>query len=64
MNKLNKLIEEELNSGHQIGHSYFCSNKPLSDKDIEDIFKYEAEELLREYFFDNTSKLEEALRLL
>jgi len=64
MNKLNKLIEEELDSGHQIGHSYFCSNEPLSDKDIEGIFKYEIEELLREYFFDNTSKLEEVLRLL
>jgi len=64
MRKLNTMITEELDNGHQIGHSYFCSNEPLDDKDIEGIFKYEIEELLREYFFDNSSKLEEALRLL
>ena len=64
MRKLNELITEELDSGHQIGHSYFCSDKPLNEKDIKGIFKYEIEELLREYFFDNLEKLNEALNIL
>ena len=64
MISLNKLITDELDNGHQIGHSYFCSIEPFDEKDIEGIFKYEIIELLREYFFDNGSKLDEALRLL
>ena len=64
MRKLNTMIAEELDSGHQIGHSYFCGTTTFSDKDIEGIFKYEIEELLREYFFDNTNKVEEALEVL
>lgn len=62
--KLNALIVSELDNGHQIGHSYFCSENPLSKNDIDGIFKYEITELLREYFFDNDSKLAEALKLL
>ena len=64
MRRLNAFIADELDEGHQIGHSYFCSNKPFSENDIDGIFKYEIIELLREYFFDNASKLDEALRLL
>jgi 5-methylcytosine-specific restriction protein B len=64
MKKLNALIADELDNGHQIGHSYFCSDKPLDDKDIEGIFKYEIKELLHEYFFDNKNKLDEALAIL
>ena len=64
LRKLNELITKELDSGHQIGHSYFCSDKPLDKKDIDGIFKYEIEELLREYFFDNPEKLDEVLKLL
>ena len=64
MKKLNTIISDELDSGHQIGHSYFCSNKPLNEKDIEGIFKYEIEELLREYFFDDESNLKKVLEIL
>jgi 5-methylcytosine-specific restriction protein B len=64
MKNLNALIAGELDSGHQIGHSYFCSEKPMDKKDIEGIFKYEIEELLREYFFDNEEMLNKALKLL
>lgn len=64
MKELNAFITVELDSGHQIGHSYFCSDKHLNDKDIEGIFKYEIKELLHEYFFDNKSKLDEALAIL
>jgi len=62
--ELNKLIAEELDSGHQIGHSYFCFNKPVDKNVISGIFKFEIEELLREYFFDNEEILNKALKLL
>jgi 5-methylcytosine-specific restriction protein B len=61
--ELNKLIAEELDSGHQIGHSYFCFNKPVDKNVISGIFKFEIEELLREYFFDNEEILNKALKL-
>jgi len=64
MLKLNSLIAKELDSGHQIGHSYFCPDKPFSDDDIKGIFKYEIKELLQEYFFDNPNIYEEALKLI
>ncbi len=64
MKKLNALIKAELDEGHLIGHSYFCSDKALAESDIDGIFRYEISELLREYFFDNESKLNEALKLL
>lgn len=31
MKKLNKLIADELDNGHQIGHSYFCSDTRLEE---------------------------------
>jgi 5-methylcytosine-specific restriction protein B len=62
--KLNSFISENLDGGHQIGHSYFCSDSPFSSKDIEGIIKYEIEELLNEYFFDDTDNLEKAKGLL
>ncbi|MCL2019015.1 MAG: AAA family ATPase [Oscillospiraceae bacterium] len=58
--KLNDFIAKKLDIGHQIGHSYFCSKKPFSQKDIEGILKYEIEELLNEYFFDDEDVLKEA----
>lgn len=64
MKELNKYISKELGAGFQIGHSYFCpdkSDKPFSDKDIENIFKYEILPLLEEYFFDDDNPLKEAL---
>ncbi|MCL2078733.1 MAG: AAA family ATPase [Oscillospiraceae bacterium] len=62
--KLNSFISENLDSGHQIGHSYFCSKSPFSTKDIDGIIKYEIEELLNEYFFDDKDNLEKAKDLL
>ncbi|MCL1994684.1 MAG: AAA family ATPase [Defluviitaleaceae bacterium] len=64
MKELNSIISEELDDGHRIGHSYFCSDNPLQKEDISNIFKYEIKELLREYFFDNAEKRREVLELL
>ncbi|MCL2015397.1 MAG: AAA family ATPase [Defluviitaleaceae bacterium] len=64
MQKLNKIIADELDSGHKIGHSYFCSDKPLNERDVANILKYEIAELLQEYFFDNPDKLAETLEML
>jgi len=64
MEKLNTLIAGELDSGHQIGHSYFCFDKQVDKKIISCILKYEIAELLREYFFDNEEKLKQSLNLL
>lgn len=61
---LNSFISENLDNGHQIGHSYFCSNSPFTSKDIDGIIKYEIEELLNEYFFDDKDNLEKAKGLL
>ncbi|MCL1988685.1 MAG: AAA family ATPase [Firmicutes bacterium] len=64
MTALNAAISTELDSGHQIGHSYFCTNTPLSERDIANILKYEIAELLTEYFFDDSEKLAEMLAIL
>jgi 5-methylcytosine-specific restriction protein B len=64
MKKLNTLIASELDSNHQIGHSYFCFDKSVDKKVISDILCYEIKELLSEYFFDNEEKLNNALGLL
>lgn len=64
MKSLNELIVSELDSGHQIGHSYFCFNKPVDKKVISGVFRFEIEELLREYFFDNEEILKKAQDLL
>jgi len=58
--ELNAHISKNLDSGHQIGHSYFCSDKPLSQDDIDGIIKYEIIELLKEYFFDDEEALNKA----
>ena len=60
MKELNKFICDTLDSGHQIGHSYFCSANPFSKKDIDGIIKYEIIELLNEYFFDDEDALDKA----
>jgi 5-methylcytosine-specific restriction protein B len=64
MKRLNAFIAETLDKHHRIGHSYFCSKKPLNDNDIKAIFKYEIVELLREYFFDDDSTLKKAMEII
>ena len=66
--KFNKLIErvealnvdiandESLGEGFCIGHSYFCNLKETSDQTLSGIVEYELASLLKEYWFDETSK--------
>jgi 5-methylcytosine-specific restriction protein B len=69
-NKVNQLNQDlskdkHLGSGFQIGHSYFCSKPdgPFSAW-FADIINFEIKPLLEEYWFDNKSKVEEAVNLL
>lgn len=71
--KLNRLIEEvkglnkeiseddTLGEGFCIGHSYFCALDPdrFSDSDLTAIVEYELVPMLKEYWFDDRTKVEE-----
>ena len=66
--KFNKLIDrvealnveiandESLGEGFCIGHSYFCELKETSDQTLSGIVEFELAPLLKEYWFDETSK--------
>jgi 5-methylcytosine-specific restriction protein B len=70
MSDLNKIICEDalLGENYQVGHSYFCpkgDNFAGLDRNWYDgIVRTEIAPLLREYWFDNQSKAEEAERRL
>lgn len=57
--KLNKEIASDcsLGSGFQIGHSYFCNNKEINDEWLNSVVEYEIIPLLKEYWFDEQSKI-------
>ncbi|GAA0061942.1 AAA family ATPase [Clostridium sp. CTA-1] len=69
--KLAKLIEvvkslnieistdDTLGPGFQIGHSYFCKKDKLDNKQLAMIVEYELIPLLKEYWFDELSKVEQ-----
>lgn len=59
--RLNKVIEadESLGSGFVIGHSYFCVSENISDEDVTGIVEYELIPLIKEYWFDEPSKVME-----
>lgn len=68
--KLNKLIttvqslnntisiDGSLGEGFQIGHSYFCTDKDITDSWLKSIVEYEIIPLIKEYWFDEKSKIE------
>ena len=68
-NKLDKLIlviktlndtissDESLGDGFRIGHSYFCTNKEISDRLLQSIVEYEIIPLIKEYWFDEPTKV-------
>lgn len=67
--KLNRLIEiieslntsisadESLGDGFRIGHSYFCTDKEVTDKWLKSIVEFEVIPLLKEYWFDEPTKV-------
>lgn len=57
--KLNTAIEndETLGRGFLIGHSYFCTDKPIDDMWLNAVVTYEIVPLLNEYWFDEPSKV-------
>lgn len=61
--KLNEAIasDESLGNGFCIGHSYFCRMTPddVTDEKLSAIVDYELVPMLREYWFDESSKVDE-----
>jgi len=70
MTALNKEIKEDslLGENYQIGHSFFCPKSDnfsdLKKKWYLDIVQTEISPLLKEYWYDNQMKAEEAERRL
>lgn len=60
MNLLNEDIknDESLGEGFRIGHSYLCNIKEDVDEKLNYIVEYELIPLLKEYWFDETDKVE------
>lgn len=68
--KLNKLIEvvenlnmtiaddESLGEGFRIGHSYFCNDDEITDGWLNSVVEYEIIPLIKEYWFDEPSKVQ------
>ncbi len=57
--KLNESISDDrtLGEGFCIGHSYFCELSEANDKTLNNIVEYELIPLLKEYWFDDPSKV-------
>lgn len=70
-NKLNNLIEcverlnniiandDSLGEGFCIGHSYFCNIENVTDTVLSNIVEYELVPLLKEYWFDEPTKVKD-----
>ena len=60
---LNHVIsnDESLGGGFRIGHSYFCNLSPdtIDDQVLSGIVEYELIPLLKEYWFDEPSKVKD-----
>lgn len=56
---LNNVIsdDESLGEGFRIGHSYFCTDKEITDDLLKSIVEYEIIPLIKEYWFDEPSKI-------
>lgn len=59
INDLNAVIanDDSLGEGFCIGHSYFCNLDTINDKTLSSIVEYEIIPLLKEYWFDELSKI-------
>ena len=59
--QLNKAIAEDssLGEGFRIGHSYFCGCDLIDNDWINELVEYELIPLMKEYWFDEPSKVEQ-----
>lgn len=57
--RLNEIIKEDvsLGEGFCIGHSHFCDKKNVTDKTLSNIVEFELILLLKEYWFNDNSKI-------
>lgn len=51
--------DESLGEGFCIGHSYFCNIKEITDKALSAIVEFELIPLLKEYWFDEPTKVKD-----
>lgn len=51
--------DESLGEGFCIGHSYFCNIKDVTDKTLSGIVEFELIPLLKEYWFDEPTKVKD-----
>ena len=51
--------DESLGEGFCIGHSYFCNLKKATDQSLKAIVEYELIPLLKEYWFDEPTKVKD-----
>lgn len=58
--ELNRAIaaDESLGSGFELGHSYFCGQKAITDDWLHQVINYELIPMLQEYWFDNRKEVE------
>lgn len=49
--------DESLGDGFRIGHSYFCTDDEISDEWLKSVVEYEVIPLIKEYWFDEPTKV-------
>lgn len=49
--------DESLGDGFRIGHSYFCTDGEITDEWLKSVVEYEVIPLIKEYWFDESTKV-------
>jgi len=64
--QLNEVIanDDSLGEGFCIGHSYFCTKATINDEWMKSVVEYELIPLLKEYWFDEATKVKDWSRTL
>lgn len=50
-------FDESLGDGFRIGHSYFCTDGEITDEWLKSVVEYEVIPLIKEYWFDEPTKV-------
>ena len=56
--------DDSLGEGFKIGHSYFCNFKNVDDNRLSNIVEYELIPMLKEYWFDEPTKVKDWSNIL